>query len=243
MRLSGKTILITGAAKRIGRAIALELARSGGQILIHYNKSAGEARELKRELESWGARAWLCPLDLSNVTVKSIRAFVRKLPVAVDALVNNASAFYPVPIGKLNDKNWNDFMTVNLKAPVFLAQELGLQMVKRGEGRIVNVGDLAGENPFQNFLPHSVSKGALHVATKSLAKELAPNVLVNAVLPGPILEPPFGMSAPAKKRTAAQTLLKRFGQPEDIAKAVRYLLEADFVTGELLKVDGGKSIS
>ncbi len=243
MKLSGKNILITGAAKRIGRAIALELAAHGANILIHYNSSAKDARSLKSEIEARGAKAYLCPLNLAGITLLKIRSFVKRLPVKVDVLVNSASAFYPVPVGKINDQNWEDFMSVNLKAAVLLCQEIGLQMKKRGIGRIVNMGDLMGECPQHNFLPHSISKAGLMLATKGFAKELAPEVLVNAISPGPILEPPFGMSSAARKKTADATLLKRFGKPEDIAHTVRYLIETEYVTGQIIRVDGGKSIA
>lgn len=243
MNLFGKNILITGSAKRIGRAIALELASCGANILIHYRLSSKEARSLQLQIEASGSKAFLCPFDLAGVTRAKIAAFVKKLPVEVDALINSASAFYPVPLGKINDENWDDFMTVNLKAPVFLSQEIGLRMFKHRRGKIINLADLAGENPFRNFLPHSVSKAGLIAATRGLAKELAPHVQVNAVSPGPILEPPYGMKSAVKKKKADATLLKRFGKPEDIAQAVKYLLEADYVTGQILRVDGGKSIA
>ncbi len=243
MKLSGKNILITGAGKRIGRAIALELAAQGANILIHYHLSVKHARLLKKEIEAIGANAYLCPLNLAGITLPKIRTFVKKLPVKVDVLVNSASAFYSVLVGKINDKNWEDFMSVNLKAAVLLCQEIGLQMKKRGAGRIVNMGDLMSENPQRNFLPHSISKAGLMLATKGFAKELAPEVLVNAISPGPILEPPFGMSSSARKKTADATVLKRFGKPEDIAHTVRYLIETEYVTGQTIRVDGGKSLN
>lgn len=244
MNLNKKVVLVTGAAKRLGREIALTLAGQGATILIHYHSSVKDAKSLQKEIQSLGSQAFLCPFDFGDRRAglqKRIRSFVKNLPVPVDALVNNAAIYYPTPFGKIKEDEWDDFLTTNLKSPVLLAQEIGSQMLKRRRGRIVNLVDVAGENPFMNYLPYSVSKAGLIAATKSLAKELAPYVTVNAVAPGPILEPSQGISVALKKKIADTTLLKRFGQARDIAEAVRYLLEADFVTGQVLAVDGGKS--
>jgi len=246
MSLSGKNILVTGAAKRLGREIALELAAAGANILIHYRSSKKEALSLQKEIKELAGETWLCPFDFSHQRPrlqKRIQSFVKNLPVAVDALVNNAAIYYPTPFGKITETAWDDFLTTNLKSPVLLAQEIGVQMLKRKSGSIVNIVDIAGENPFRNYLPYSISKAGLVAATKGLAKELAPHVRVNAVAPGPILEPPHGMSAALKKKVAETTLLKKFGSPSDMAQAVRFFLEADFVTGQILAVDGGKSLN
>ena len=246
MKLSGKNILVTGAAKRIGRTIALTLAAQGADILIHYHGSQKEAQSLKMEIESLGSRAFLCRFDFGKSQVglqKKTSQFVKKLPAPVDMLVNNAAIYYSTPFGKITDQAWDDFLTVNLKSPFFLTQEIGAQMVKRRRGKIVNLVDIAGENPFQNYLPYSISKAGLIAATKGLAKELAPYVQVNGVAPGPILEPVQGLSSGARKKIAGATLLKRFGRAQDIADAVQFFLEADYVTGQVLAVDGGKSLS
>ncbi len=245
MNLSGKNILITGAAQRLGCESALAFAARGANILIHYRSSSREAKLLKKEVESLGSNAFLCPFDFSfrSGLQKKIRAFVKGLPAPVDGLVNNAAIYYPTPFGKITEAAWDDFLTVNLKAPVLLAQEIGAQMLKRKRGVIVNMVDVAGENPFLNYLPYSISKAGLIAATQGLAKELAPYVRVNAVAPGPILEPSRGMSADLRKKIAESTLLKRFGDPSDISGAVRYLFEAGYVTGQILKVDGGKSLN
>ena len=246
MNLTGRNILITGAAKRLGREMALTLAAEGAHILIHYRSSAKDAKSLQKEIQELGSQAFLCPFDFGDRRPglqKRIRAFVKRLPVPVDALVNNAAIYYPTPFGKITEEDWDGFLTTNLKSPVLLAQEIGAQMLKRKKGAIVNIVDIAGENPFRNYLPYSVSKAGLIAATKSLAKELAPHIRVNAVAPGPILEPSHGITPSLKKKIADTTLLKRFGAASDIAQAVQYLLEADYVTGQILRVDGGKSLN
>ncbi len=244
MILDGKNVLITGAAVRLGRGIALELAGAGANILIHYRKSSREARSLQKEIESLRCCAFLCPFDFANASISKIRSFVKNLPAPVDVLVNNAAIYYPTPLAKMDESDWDDFLTTNLKSPVLLARELGLQMVKRKEGVIINMADIAGEKPFLNYLPYSISKAGMIAATRGLAKELAPFVRVNAVAPGPILEPPQGFASVAqKKKIAEATLLKRFGNSDNIASAVRFLIENDFVTGEMIRVDGGKSLN
>ncbi len=244
MNLDGKNVLITGAAVRLGRAIALELAGAGANILIHYRKSSREAKSLQKEIEALRCCAFLCPFDFTNAPLSKIRSFVKNLPAPVDVLVNNAAIYYPTPLAKMDEPDWDNFLTTNLKSPVLLARELGLQMVKRKEGVIINMADIAGEKPFLNYLPHSISKAGMIAATRGLAKELAPFVRVNAVAPGPILEPPQGFaSAAQKKKIAEATLLKRFGNGDNIASAVRFLIENDFVTGEMIRVDGGKSLA
>lgn len=246
MSFFGKNVLITGAAKRLGREIALKLAGAGANILIHYHSSTKEAHSLQKDIQNLEVKAWLCPFNFGSQRPglqKSIRDFVRKLPAPVDVLVNNAAIYYQAPFGKITEAAWDNFLTINLKVPVLLAQEIGMQMLKRKHGNIINLVDIAGDKPFRHYLPYSISKAGLIAATKGLAKELAPHVRVNAVAPGSILEPPHGMSAALKRKVIDGTLLKKFGKPGDIADAVQYLIEADFVTGQVLKVDGGKSLS
>lgn len=244
MNLDGKNVLITGAAVRLGRAIALELAGAGANILIHYRKSSREAKSLQKEIEALRCCAFLCPFDFASASLSKIRTFVKSLPAPVDVLVNNAAIYYPTPLATMTEADWDDFLATNLKSPVLLARELGLQMAKRKQGVIINMTDIAGENPFRNYLPYSISKAGITAATRSFAKEFAPFVRVNAVAPGPILEPPQGFSSSAqKKKIAEATLLKRFGNSDNIASAVRFLIENNFVTGQVLAVDGGKSIA
>ncbi len=249
MELAGRTALITGAARRIGREIALTLAESGVSILIHYHGSRPEALQLKKEIESLGSRAWLVRAGFSGTQKSlfpSIKRFVREVyqyVPQVDILVNNAAIFYPTPFGKIREKDWDAFLTVNLKAPFFLAQEIGTRMLRRKSGKIINLVDATALRPRVHFLPYAISKAGLIAATRGLAKALAPHVQVNAVAPGPIL-PPKGMKAGDQSKVVQKTLLKHFGDPRDIARAVRFLVEdGDYMTGAVIPVDGGSSLT
>jgi len=243
MKLAGQYILITGAALRIGRAIALELAGRGATIILHYNRSQTQALKLKKQIETLGVRAFLVQEDFTGDPPREMarqfaQEILRMVP-RVDVLVNNASIFYPTSLEEVTQEDWNNFMNVNLAVPFFLAQAFGLVMKKQKSGKIINLVDWTAFRPHPKYLPYAVSKAGLEAATKGLARALAPYVQVNSVAPGPIL-PSRGMTPAQKKAVADGTLLKRFGEPKDIAKAVRYLVEdADFVTGTCLPVDGG----
>ncbi len=249
MELKGKTVLITGAARRIGREISVHLAKRGARILAHYRKSKKEILSLQREISEWGGEMIPLAADFSasgSLTSK-IRQFVkliyREVP-QVDVLVNNASIFYPTPFGKITEKDWDAFLATNLKAPFFLSQEIGLRMIKRGSGgKIINLVDWTGERPSPHFLPYCISKAGLIAATKGLAKALAPQIQVSGIAPGPIL-PAQHASLKEQKLAADKSLLKRYGHPRDIAQAVRFLIEgSDFTTGSILYVDGGASLA
>lgn len=247
MQLRGKVVLITGAARRIGCQIARNLARRGARLVIHYNHSKKEAQSLQRELTELGAEVFLVPADFSSKSVsKTVDQFLRqvyKLVPRVDVLVNNASLFYPTPFGKITEKDWDDFMTVNLKSPFFLSQAIGQRMLKQKSGKIINLVDWVGERPYATFLPYSISKAGLIAATKGLAKVLAPHVQVVGIAPGPIL-PAKGMSKKAQQQAANRALLKRFGSPEDIASTVQFLIEGtDFMTGSIISVEGGAALN
>ncbi len=247
MKLTGKVVLITGAARRIGRSIALDLARRGAILALHYNTAAREARQLKAEIEKQGGEAHLFQADFSfsgKPLFPAIRNFLKKVTAElprVDVLVNNAAIFYPTPFGKITEKDWDSFLALNLKAPFFLAQETGKQMLKRKSGKIINLVDWTGDRPTPDFLPYAISKAGLIAATKGLAKALAPHVQVAGIAPGPIL-PAEKISPARRKKAVAHSLLKRYGSPEDIAKTVRFLIEGtDFITGAIFSVDGGAS--
>ena len=249
MKLAGKTVLITGAAKRIGREIALTLAKRGADIVLHYNRSEKEAVRLEREIRRLGVRAFLAAADFNHdgkPLGPKIRDFLnevfRRTP-RVDVLINNAAIFYPTLFEKISEKDWDAFMTVNLKAPFFLAREFGKQMVKQKSGKIINLVDGMGARPPARFLPYAVSKAGLIAATQGLAKNLAPHVQVIGIAPGPIL-PALGATPKEHKAAAEKTLLKRYGSPEDIARTVRFLIEdTDFITGSIVSVDGGASLA
>ncbi|HXV27832.1 MAG TPA: SDR family oxidoreductase [bacterium] len=247
MDLHGKNVLITGSARRIGREIAIKLARSGACLLLHYNHSESQARSLKKEIESLSAKALLFRCDLSprgKPLVSTLQTFFKQLNRAVpriDILINNASVFYPTPFGKITEKDWDHFMTVNLKAPFFLSQAVGQRMLRQKSGKIINLLDAAVSRPQADYLPYAISKAGLWTATAGLAKALAPYVQVNGIAPGPIL-PSKGMTPRGRRAIVKKTLLKRFGHPEDIAEAVRFLIEGtDFITGTVIPVDGGMS--
>lgn len=250
MVLHGKNVLITGAARRIGRETALTLAQSGARILIHYNRSRSEAEVLRSQIVRSGGKALLFHADFSKT--KNLSAEIKKFAGAiyrkagnVDVLVNNASIFYPTPIQKMTEKDWDAFLTVNLKSPFLLSREIGLRMKRQKTGKIINLIDSAAERPSADFLPYGISKAGLLAATRGLAKALAPYVQVNGIGPGPILPPEFARGKKAAvKAAASKTLLKRFGNPRDIAQTVKYLAEStEFVTGVFLPVDGGASIA
>lgn len=248
MKLKGKTVLITGAGVRIGHAIALDCAKQGAHLIIHYHRSVAPARALQREAEALGSKVTLIQADFSKRPTETlIRWMVQKIYRQVhhvDVLINNASAFLSIPFGKVRERDWEELITVNLKVPFFLSQMVGERMKKRGSGKIINFVDHMIIRPPVAFLAHAISKGGLQTATVGLARALAPEVQVNSILPGPILPPPWGMSAKQKKSVADRTLLKRFGTPEDLAAAVRFLIEGtDYVTGVMLPVDGGISIA
>jgi len=242
MDLKGKTALVTGAAKRIGREIALALGGRGCRVLIHYHSSQAEARDLAEILRSKKCEAELISADLSQT--EAVQAMAGKILEdfgAVDLLVNNASAFYPTPMGSVQDKDWDLFLSMHLKAPFFLAQSLAPAMKKKGAGRIVNMADLSGFRPMTGYLPYSVSKGGLISLTKGLAKALAPEVLVNAVCPGAILAPP-GFPEKDREKITQKIPVGHWGDPREVARTVVFFAESDYITGQCLVMDGGESL-
>ena len=161
--------------------------------------------------------------------------------LSVDILVNNASVFYPTPFESTVETEWDHFMSVNLKAPFFLAQIFAPGMKKKGQGRIINIADWGGLKPYKDYVPYCVSKGALITLTQGLAKSLAPEILVNAVCPGPIIPPP-DFTEKQKEGVARKTLVGRWGDPEDVARTAVFLAESDFITGQYILVEGGESL-
>ena len=242
--MSDKTVLITGAALRIGAVIARELHAAGMNVIIHYLNSHQAAETLTADLNrhrpgsAWALAADLCDPEALPKLIDSAIACNGRL----DALVNNASAFYATPLEQVNETNWDELIGVNLKAPLFLCKYAAEELRRRG-GCIVNLGDIYGERPLHNYSLYSISKAGVVMLTRSMARELAPRVRVNAVSPGAVMWPD-GMNEDAKERIIANTLLKRRGEPEDIARAVLYLiLDADYVSGQVLTVDGGRLLN
>lgn len=244
MKLKGSVVLITGAAKRVGRTIALHLAARGAEIVIHYHRSRKDAESLGKTLKTkFKAKAYLVQGDLSKLgDLKRVAEEAWGLRRRIDALVNNASTFYPTPLGRVTEGQWEDLFAVNAKAPFFLSESLGLKMKKRGRGKIVNIADWAALRPYTQYVPYCASKAALVAISQGMARSLAPEVQINTVLPGPVLWPK-DLGPKVKAEVLAKTPLKRIGTPEDIARTVGFLLEdGDFMTGSLVHVDGGRSI-
>ncbi|MEK7361129.1 MAG: pteridine reductase [Pseudomonadota bacterium] len=245
-QLQNKTILITGAAKRVGAAIARRLHRAGANLTLHYHSSEREAHALQSELNLQRAQSViLVRADLLETAglPEIVKTCVERFG-SLDALVNNASAFYPTPVGAISAENWDDLIGANLKAPLFLSQAAA-PYLKKSSGCIVNVTDIHAELPLKSYVVYTVAKAGLAGLTKSLARELGPEVRVNAVAPGPIAWPEDGaFDEVTRQRVISHTLLKRIGEPDDIARAVYYLIaEAPYVTGQIIAVDGGRSVN
>ncbi|MBV9619514.1 MAG: pteridine reductase [Gammaproteobacteria bacterium] len=242
--LAGKSVLVTGAARRIGAAIARTLHAAGAAVLLHYHSSAEDAAALAAELNGVrpdSARAAAGDLldleSLPGLVGEAITAFG-----GLDVLINNASTFYPTPVSDLTEIDWNDLIGTNLKAPLFLAQAAAAPLHERG-GLILNIADIHGLRPLRRYPIYSVAKAGLIMLTKSLARELGPHVRVNAVAPGPVLWPADGLDQALQEKIVRRTALKRLGTPEAVARACLYFAaSADFVTGQVLAVDGGRSI-
>ncbi|MDH4048028.1 MAG: pteridine reductase [Gammaproteobacteria bacterium] len=242
--LAGKTALITGAARRIGAAIARRLHIAGADVAIHYRGSAKEAEELADSFnQSRAASARVFQSDLLRHDAPSaLVAAVVDWAGGLDVLVNNASSFYPTPVGDITEEQWNDLIGSNLKAPLFLSQAAS-PYLKKGLGCIVNIVDIHAQRPLRHHSVYGSAKAGLAMLTRSLAKDLAPEIRVNGVSPGAILWPEDGMSNETKQQIIRQIPLARPGNPDDIAAAVLYLVrDGQYVTGQIIAVDGGRSV-
>ena len=242
--LDGRVALVTGASRRIGAAIARQLHEAGANVAIHYRASIDEARSLCDSL--CGARAGSAQIfraDLREINqLNELVTSVVEWSGGLDILVNNASSFYPTPIGSITSEQWSDLLDSNLKAPLFLAQAACPHLRKRA-GAIVNLIDVHAKRPLRHHAVYGAAKAGLAMLTRSLAKDLAPEVRVNGVAPGAIMWPERGMTEEVKQKIIGQIPLKRGGLPEDIAGCVLYLVrDAGYVTGEIITVDGGRSI-
>jgi pteridine reductase len=244
--VQGKVVLITGGAKRVGAATCRRLHSAGANLMLHYRVSAGEARLLQAELNHQRKDSVaLIQADLLDIAKlpamveQTVQSFGR-----LDALVNNASSFFQTPVGEITAAAWEDLIGTNLRAPLFLSQAAA-PALKKSQGAIVNITDIHAERPLKNYVVYSVAKAGLVGLTRSLARELAPEVRVNAIAPGPILWPDDeSFDELSRQRIISHTPLKREGTPEDIAKAVHFLLaEATYVTGETINVDGGRHVA
>ena len=238
-------MLVTGAARRIGAAIARRLHAAGCDLALHYRGSTSDAQTLAAELESIRAgstlllQAELTEFDrLPELVAKTVHRFGR-----LGALVNNASAFFPTPFATTTPAQWDELFSTNVRAPFFLAQAAASHLAN-ADGAIVNIVDIYAERPLRNHAAYAMSKAALLHMTRALALELAPRVRVNAVSPGAILWPEGGKDPDAQAAILARTPLARIGTPDEIAEAVRWLLfDARYTTGQVLRVDGGRLLA
>ena len=242
-----KVVLITGGAKRVGAAICRLLHARGANHKIQYRNSVNEARALQSEFNLQRPNsAAIIQADLLTLPAlpglvqETIRHFGR-----LDVLINNASSYYPTELGQIDEQQWHDLTGSNLQAPLFLAQAAANEL-RRRRGCIVNITDMHVERPKKGYIVYSVAKAGLVTLTKSLAHELAPEVRVNAVAPGPVLWPEDNpqFDEVYRQRVISQTLLKRIGESDDVARAVRFLIDdAPFITGQVIAVDGGRSLN
>ena len=242
--LTGKTVLITGGARRVGATIARTMHGAGANVVVHYRNSAPDAEKLKAELN--GARAssaatFQCDLlDMDKLSELSGYAVGRF--GSLDILVNNASSFYPTPMGKITEAHFDDLIGTNLKAPLFLSQTTA-PALRKSRGQIINIVDIHAMRPLRDYTTYCVAKAGLHMLTRSLAKELGPEIRVNGISPGPVMWPEHGDEA-ARQKIIQRTILQKMGTPEDIARTALFLAaSAPFITGQILAVDGGRSVA
>ena len=244
--LTDKVVLITGGAKRVGAAICRRLHEHGARVMVHHRASGVEARALARELNAKRADSVaLIEADLlNNACVPDLVRTTTKRFGGLDVLINNASSFFSTALGEITEKAWDDLIGTNLKAPLFLSQAAAPELRKR-HGCIVNIIDIHAELPMKNYIVYTVAKGGLVALTRSLAREMGPEVRVNGVAPGTIVWPEdeAWSDEVSRQRIVSQAVLKRIGEPDDIAKAVEFLVAAaPYVTGQVITVDGGRSI-
>ena len=242
--LAGKTALVTGAARRVGAAIVRALHGAGASVVVHYRSSGAEAGRLAAELN--GVRAGSVRLAQGDLLdVRQHAALVAGALEAfggLDILVNNASTFYPTPVGEISETDWDDLIGSNLKAPLFLAQAAAPALHERA-GLIVNLADIHGMRPLRRYPVYSVAKAGVIMLTLSLARELGPHVRVNAIAPGPVMWPEDGLDRALEAKILQRTALKRPGSAADVARACLFFAaEAPYITGQVLAVDGGRSI-
>ena len=245
--MADRVALITGGARRVGAAICRRLHAGGVDLMVHYRTSVEAARALQAELNALRpdsvalVQADLLHMPaLPEMVAETVRRFGR-----LDSLINNASSFFPSPIGEITEREWDDLVGTNLKTPLFLSQAAAPQL-RRNHGCIVNIVDIHADRPMRNYVVYSAAKGGLLALTRSLAGELGPEVRVNGVSPGIIMWPEDERWADevARQRLVQTTLLKRVGDPDDIARTVGFLVfDAPYVTGQIIPVDGGRSIN
>ncbi len=243
--LSGRVVLITGGAHRIGAHTARTLHAEGANLVLHYRSSRNAAHALQSELnqDRTDSVVLVCADLLDEATLPALISDAHSAWKRLDVLINNASTFYPTPMGKATPQQWEDLFGSNLKAPFFLAQAAAPHL-RAHRGCIVNIVDIHADRPLKRHPIYSMAKAGLVMLTKALACELGPEIRVNAVAPGAILWPETDMDEVTKQRIINRTFLKRQGSPEHIARAVLYLIrDAEYTSGQVLTVDGGRSLN
>ena len=239
-----KTVFITGAAKRIGKEIALSFKKLGWNIIIHYNSSKEDALNLAKEINNANKNTAITVqgnLDVKEDVNAIIKEVLDAFP-SIDLLINNASTFYPTPIDDISEEHWEKLVGSNLKGPLFLIQGLK-QKLKESKGSIINITDTNLSKGVANYSIYSAAKAGLESITKGLARELAPEIKVNAIAPGAMLEPPDVTWTEEQKSKVIESIpLKRMGSEKDIAEAVNFLAHSQYITGQIIKVDGGRSL-
>ena len=239
-----KTIFITGAAKRIGKEIALTFKELGWNIIIHYNSSKNDADNLADQINKDNpnsAKTVQGNLDVKEDVQKILNEVNDAFP-SIDLLINNASTFYPTPIDEISEDHWEKLIGSNLKGPLFLIQGLK-EKLKKSNGSIINITDTNLTKGVANYSIYSAAKAGLEAVTKGLARELAPEIKVNAIAPGAMLEPPDVRWTEEQKNKVVESIpLKRMGSEKDIANAVKFLANSEYITGQTIKVDGGRSL-
>lgn len=243
MNLHGKVALVTGGAKRVGKAIAHALAARGCKLVVHYKTSQTDAEATVRELQAANAEAMAVQADITqeDEVERMVAAAVARFG-RIDILINNAAVFFRTPVETLTIEEWEQVLDVNLTGTFLCAQKIGLRMREWGWGHIINIADVAGLRPWVDYIPYSVSKACVITLTQGLAMELAPQVMVNAIVPGPVL---FQDDTPeaVRQREIDKTLVKRAGAPEEVAEVVVFVAESDYSTGSLFHVDGGRALT
>jgi len=243
--LTGKTVVITGAARRVGATIARVLHEAGASLVVHYRSSTRDAEALLADLNRARPKsAVMFQADLLDLsTLPALCEFTVNNFGSLDVLINNASTFYPTPLGKITPEAWDDLMGSNLKVPLFLSQAAA-PALRQSNGLIINIVDIHALRPLRNYTVYCAAKAGLHMLTRSLARELGPEIRVNGISPGPVLWPEHGGDDSGRARIIERTVLKRMGTPEDIARtALFFATSAPFVTGQVLAVDGGRSVA
>jgi len=241
-----KVVLITGGARRVGAVMARHLHAQNMRIIIHYRSSAADAKKLCDELNQKRAdSAAMIAADLNDT--KALAPLIHhasKIWGQLDVLINNASSFYPTPLGEVTEQQWDDLLASNLKGPFFLSQTAAPLLMKQ-KGCIINMVDIRANKPLKDFSAYCIAKAGLLMMTKALAKELAPDVRVNGIAPGVVLWPDDEneVDEATRKKILSRTPLKRAGTPEDIANTAAFLINhADYITGQIIAVDGGRSL-